>query len=81
MLFNETMSPLDVRSKVCIAPFQVRSKFPAFAALHIEGNNADFAPHMEGSHEDFTSHIERRHSFKNQKKGKIVNSANFKNIG
>ena len=29
---------------VCIAPFQVRSKFAVFAP-HIEGSNADFVPH------------------------------------
>ena len=37
------MSLLHVRSKVCIAPFQVRSKF----APHMEGSNANFVPHIE----------------------------------
>ena len=36
------MSPFNVRSKVCIAPIHVRSKF------------ADFAPHMDGSNAELS---------------------------
>ena len=47
------MSPLYVRSKVCIAPFQLPSK-------------VCIAPHMDGSHADFALQLERRHSFNDQ---------------
>ena len=52
----ETISSLYVRSKVCMAPFNVRSIVCKFAP-HMDGSNADFAPHMEGSHADFAPHI------------------------
>ena len=65
----------DVRSKVCMAPIVMRSKYADFAP-HIEGSNADFAPDMEGNNVDFTPHMERRHSFRDQKKTKIAISTN-----
>ena len=43
------MSPLHVRSKVCMATFDVRRKVCQFAP-HIKGSHADFAPHMEWRH-------------------------------
>ena len=60
-LKSETMSPLHVRSKVCMAPFYMRSKV-CIAPIHVgskladfapHGSKADFVPHMEGSHADF----------------------------
>ena len=78
----ETMSPLYVRSKVCMAPFHVRSKVyiaPIHVrskvckfASHMDGSNADFAPHMPGSHADFAPHLEQRHSFRDQRIAKIA---------
>ena len=65
------MSPFHVRSKVCIAPIHVRSKFADFAP-HMDGSNADFAPHIEGSHADFAPHTERRHSFRDRKIAEIA---------
>ena len=63
----ETMSPLDVQSRVCMAPFHVGSKvciahFHVWSkvckfAPHKEGSNADFALHMEGSNADFAPHM------------------------
>ena len=86
-LVPETMSPLYVRSKVCMAPFNVRSKV-CMASIHVrskvckfatymDGSNVDFAPHMEGSHEDFAPHMERRHSFRDQIIAKTAIFANF----
>ena len=86
----ETMSPLHVRSevciapfhvqsKVCIAPFHVRSKVYKFAP-HMDGSNADFAPHMEESHADFAPHMEQRHSCRDQKKQNMQFLQIFKNI-
>ena len=72
----KTVSPLHVWSKVCIAPFYVRSKDHKFAS-HLEWSNADFAPHMEGSNADFAPHMERRHSFRDQQIAKISISANI----
>ena len=83
----ETMSPLDVRSKVCmalfhvwskvcIAPIHVRSKVCKFAP-HMDGSYADFAPDMEGIHADFAPHMERRHCFRDQIKAKTASFANF----
>ena len=59
------MAPFSVRSQICIAPIHVRSKFADFAP-HMYGSNADFAPHLEGSHADFAPRLERRHSFRDQ---------------
>ena len=61
------MSPLHVRSKVCLAPFHVRSK-------------VCIAPHMEGNHADFAPHMKRRHSFKDQKMAIISISAKEEKI-
>ena len=87
LLVLETMSPLDVWSKVCMAPFHVRSKVciaPIHVwskickfAPHMNWSNADFAPHMEGSHADFVPHMERRHSFRDQIIAKTTSFANF----
>ena len=77
-LVLEAVSPLHVRSKVCMAPFYVRSKECKFAP-HLEESNADFAPHMEGSHADFAPHMERRHSFRNQQIDKDAVLAHKKN--
>ena len=76
IFFPETMSPLYVRSKVCmasflvqskvcIAPIQVWNKVCKFA-LHMDGSNADFVLHMEGGHVSFAPHMEWRHSFRDQ---------------
>ena len=84
---SETMSPLYVRSKVCMAPFNVWSKV-FIAPIHVEskvckfaphmdGSNADFALHMEGRHADFALHNKRRHSFKDQIKAKNSNFCPF----
>ena len=73
------MSPLHVRSRVCIAPFHVRGKFCEFAP-HMDGRNADFARHTEESHADFVPHMERRHSFRNQIIAKIVIFWNFQKL-
>ena len=59
------MAPFHVRTKVCIAPMNVRSIF------------VDFAPHMEGNHADFAPHIDWRHSFKDRKIEQIEISVNF----
>ena len=86
-LVPETVSPLHVRSKVCLAPFHVRSKFniaPFYVqrkdckfAPHLEESNADFALHMEASNADFAPHMERRNSFRDQQIAKIYISAIF----
>ena len=70
------MALFDVRSKVCIAPSHVQSKF-ADLALHMEGSKADFALHMDGSQADFAPHIERIFSFRDQESARIANSACF----
>ena len=70
------IAPFHVRSKVCIAPFHVRSKVYKFAP-HMDGSNADFAPHMEESHADFAPHMEQRHSCRDQKIAKFAIFANF----
>ena len=61
----ETMSPLYVRSKVCMAPYHVQSKVCKFAP-HMDGSNTDFAPHMEWSNADFAPQMEQKHSFRDQ---------------
>ena len=81
------MTPLYVRSKVCMAPFHVRSKVcnaPIHVqskvcklALHMDGSIANFAPHMEGSHADLAPRIKRRHSFRYQM---IAKTASFANL-
>ena len=63
-LVPETVSPLHVRSEVCIAPFYVRSK------------DYEFATHLEGSNANFAQHMEQRHSFRDQQTAKIATSAN-----
>ena len=70
------MAPFNVQSKVCIAPINVRSKVCKFA-LHMDESNADFAPHMEGRHADFAPHMEQRHSCRDQKIAKFAIFANF----
>ena len=55
----ETMSPLYVRSKVCIAPFHVRSKV-CFASIHVPSKVCKFASHMNGSIADLAPHMEGR---------------------
>ena len=42
------MSPLNVVSKVCIAPFYVRSKV-CIAPFHVRSKVYEFAPHMDGA--------------------------------
>ena len=81
------MSPLYVRSKVCMTPFHVRSNVSTAPihvrskvckfALDMDGSYAEFAPHMEGSHGDFAPHMERRHSFRQQI---IAKTACFVNV-
>ena len=81
------MSPLHVRSEVCMVPLHVRSKFcfaPFFVwtkdcklAPLLERSITDFALHKEGSHADFVPHMERRHSFRDQQIAKIDISAIF----
>ena len=63
----ETISPLHVRSKVCMAPFHVQSKV-CKSLIQVRSKFAHFAPHMEGSHVDIALHIEWRHSFMDQQK-------------
>ena len=70
------IAPFHMRSKVCIAPIHVRRKFTDFAP-HMNGSNADFAPHMEGSHADFAPNIERRNSFWDQIIAQIAIYVNF----
>ena len=70
------IAPFHVRSKVCIAPFHVRSKVNKFAP-HMDGSNADFAPHMGESHADFAPHMEQRHSCRDQKIAKFAIFAYF----
>ena len=70
------MASFHVRIKICIAPIHVHSKDCKFAP-HLEGSNADFALHMEGSQADFAPHMERRHSFKYQQIAKIAIPANL----
>ena len=65
ILFLYNMSPLLMRSKVCMAPINMQSKFADFTP-HMEGSNSDFAQHMEGNHAHFAPHMERRHSFRDQ---------------
>ena len=83
----ETVSPIHVKSKVCIAPFHVRSKvcialfhvrskIDKFAP-HMDGSKADFAPHMEGSHADFAPHMERRHCCRDKITAKFAIFAYF----
>ena len=47
-LVPQTMSPLQVRSKVCMAVFHVRSKV-CIASIHVRSKLAAFAPHMDGN--------------------------------
>ena len=73
-LVPETMSPLHVRSKVCMAPFYVLSKV-CIAPIYVRSKFADIAPHIDGSNADFAPHIERRHSFRDQKIAQMPISA------
>ena len=59
------MAPFHVRSRVCIASIDVRSKLCKFAP-HIDGCNADFAPPMD-----------QRHSFRDKIISKTAIFANF----
>ena len=57
LLVPETMSPLHVRSRVCMAPIHVVNKV-CITPIHVWNKFADW----EGSHADFTPHIEQKHS-------------------
>ena len=78
----ETMSLVQVRSQVCMAPFYVRSQV-CIAPINVRNKFANFAQHMEGSHADYALHMERRHSFREQKNNlnchfcQIFNKFNF----
>ena len=48
------MSPLHVRSKVCMGPFNVRSKV-CIAPIHWQSKFVDFTPHVEGTNADLFS--------------------------
>ena len=78
-LVPEPMSPVLVRSKVCIATIHVRSKVCQFAP-HMDESKADLVPHMKGSHADFAPYMKWRHSFRDQKIAKIENLANLQKI-
>ena len=67
-LVPKPISPLHVRSKVCLALYHVRSE-GCIAPIHVQskvcqfaphkgGSNAGFAPLMEGSHADFAPLME-----------------------
>ena len=70
------MSPLHVRSKVCMVPFHVLSKV-WIAPFHLRSKVYKFAPHMDRSHADFAPHVERRHIVKEQNNS---NKCQFKPI-
>ena len=76
MLVPEHMSPLHVRSEVCMAPFHVRSKV-CIAPIHVQNKVCQFAPHMDGSNADFASHMEGRRSFRDQQIAKIAIFTSF----
>ena len=52
------MTPFHVQSKVYIAPFYVRSKDCKFSPHLEHWSIADFSRHMEGSHAQFAPHME-----------------------
>ena len=87
-LVPENMSPLHVRSKVCMASFHLRSEV-GIAHIHVRSKVCQFASHMDGSNADFAPHMKEAMQtllrtwtgdigrFRDQFFSKIVISANF----